>query len=204
MEASSCIPIVFGTLVTSSFATGLWLVSVPSATAVQMPKIPLDPFRACIFFVPATAEWAYGSQIAFADLVTFGCISAFVVKLKTNYGRSCASRLVRTVFQDGVLYFFVMSGFHIAMVSFTFLARPPIRSFPPVVITALIPVMISRLVVSLRKAISTSLVRAWDGDHFATVESGEHEMMDFVNPPSSSMAFSPFSFKSLFFDRGLK
>lgn len=33
------------------------------------------------------------------------------------------SRLMRTIFQNGVLYFFVMAGFHIAMVFFTFFAR---------------------------------------------------------------------------------
>jgi len=34
---------------------------------------------------------------------------------------------------------------------------------------------------------------AWDGDQFTVVGSGEHETVDFADPPSS---FSPFSFKS--------
>jgi len=46
--------------------------------------------------------------------------------------------------------------------------------------------MISRLVVSLRKAADTSLIQVWDGDHFtgagAGAESTVHEMMDFARP----------------------
>jgi len=41
---------------------------------------------------------------------------------------------------------------------------------------SLIPVMVSRLVISLRKAFNTSLVQAWDGDHFTTLEGYEHNM----------------------------
>lgn len=57
--------------------------------------------------------------------------------------------------------------------------------------------MISRLVVSLRKAADTSIIRVWNGDHFTSVETGEHEMMDLVDP-----VFSPLSFKSPFSYRG--
>ena len=51
--------------------------------------------------------------------------------------------------------------------------------------------MISRLVVSLRKTVDASLVQVWDGDHFTAAESVVHEMMDFAHPPSSSTPFSP-------------
>ena len=51
---------------------------------------------------------------------------------------------------------------------------------------SLIPVMISRLVVSLRKAADTSGIRVWNGDHFTSVESGEHEMMNFARPQPSN------------------
>lgn len=36
--------------------------------------------------------------------------------------------------------------------------------------------MVSRLVISLRKAFDTSLVQAWDGDHFTTLEGYEHNI----------------------------
>lgn len=50
--------------------------------------------------------------------------------------------------------------------------------------------MISRLVVSLRKAADPSVIRVWDGDHFTTVESGEHEMMNFAGPPNTVLTSS--------------
>jgi len=171
---------------------------------MQMPNVPLDPFRACIFSAPQSAEWAYRSQVAFADVITFGCICAFIFKFRAGSGQSRMTRLMRTVVQDAFLYFFVMAGFHIVMVFFTFLARPSIRSFPPIAIIVLIPAMISRLVISLRKAIGASLVQAWDGDHFTAVESTGHEMMDFTNPSPSPMVFSPSPFKSPSFSRDLE
>lgn len=36
--------------------------------AVQMPKVPLDPFRACIFSAPEAADWAYGLQVSLAGI----------------------------------------------------------------------------------------------------------------------------------------
>ena len=57
--------------------------------------------------------------------------------------------------------------------------------------------MISRLVLSLRKAADTSLIQVWEGDHFTPVNSdGECEMMSFADPPSSPEASSPFPFSS--------
>ena len=40
--------------------------------------------------------------------------------------------------------------------------------------------MISRLVISPRKAADTSLVQVWDRDHFTVAESGEYEIMNFA------------------------
>lgn len=199
-KASKYVLLVFGVLVASSFATGVWLVSVPSATAVKMPEINLDAFRTCVFTAPVDSEWAYRGQVAFADLITFICIIVFVVRV--NHGQSRMTRLTRTILQDGVLYFFVMAGFHIAMVlciSFTTLIIP---IFPPITIIVLIPVMISRLVISLRKAADGSLVQAWDGGHFTAVEDGVNEMTVFANTLLPPMSFSQGAFNSPFFNRG--
>ena len=57
----------------------------------------------------------------------------------------------------------------------------------------MIPMMISRLVISLRKTVDGSLVQVWDEDHFTAVESGVHEMMDFAGPSSSQTPLSPIS-----------
>ena len=105
-----------------------------------MPEIPLDPFRACILTAPDANEWAYRSQVALAginfhlitgiqksdflaDVVAFVCLVAFIFKLKADQGQSRMTHLMRTVLQDGILYFFVMAGFHIAMLFFTIVGK---------------------------------------------------------------------------------
>jgi len=183
-------------LVASSLATGLWVVSMPSGRAIQMPKIPLDSFQACIFTAAETPEWAYRSQVALTDLIAFVCIVTFVSKLKADFGQSRMTRVMRTILQDGILFFFVMAGFHIAMLFFTLLGRPSVRNFPPIVVMVLIPVMISRLVISLRKAVDASLIQVWDGEHFTAAESGgsAHEMVGFAGlpPPPTPLVIPQF------------
>ena len=43
--------------------------------------------------------------------------------------------------------------------------------------------MIPHLVISLRKAVDTSLIQIWDWDHFTAVESIMCEMMDSAERP---------------------
>ena len=76
-----------------------------------------------------TGIWDPHIQI---DLVTFICIVVFVLKFKAGYGQSRMTRLMRTILQDGVLYFFVMAGFHIAMIFLAVIGRV-IRAFLPFV-----------------------------------------------------------------------
>ena len=55
--------------------------------------------------------------------MTFVCLVVFILRLKADHGQSRMSQLMRTMLQDGILYFFVMAGFHIAMMCFTVLAK---------------------------------------------------------------------------------
>jgi len=47
------------------------------------------------------------------------------MKFETGFGQSRLTRLMRTILQDGVLYFFVMVTFHIVMLFFAFFVRSP-------------------------------------------------------------------------------
>ena len=53
------------------------------------------------------------------DFVAFVCLVVFIFKLKADQGQSRMTRLMRTLLQNGILYFFVMMGFHVAMLAFT-------------------------------------------------------------------------------------
>ena len=54
------------------------------------------------------------SDIA-TDVVAFVCLIVFIFKHKADRGQSRMTRLVRTIFHDGILYFFVMVWFHVGM-----------------------------------------------------------------------------------------
>jgi len=79
--------------------------------------------RACRYLFPTSPPQKSGKLTFSTDLITFICIVVFILKLKAGYGQSRMNRLMRTILQDGVLYFFVMAAFHIAMVFFAFLGR---------------------------------------------------------------------------------
>ena len=173
-EASRYILVVFGILIISSVATGLWLVSVPSATgtvcircslfssnlSVQPCKCPrslLTRSKRVSFLLLRSLSGPIGQKLhslvsivdrlalaqepdGFTDLVTFVCIIIFTLKLKANHGQSRMSRLLRTILQDGVLYFFVMAGFHIAMALSVFFGR----------VSALLPSVEKRILIPQR------------------------------------------------------
>ena len=62
-----------------------------------------------------------GSHTA-ADLIAFVCLVGFVINFKSDHGQLRMTRLMRTILQDGTLYFFVMAAFHIAFALSTFFA----------------------------------------------------------------------------------
>ena len=160
------------------------------------------------------------------DVIAFVCLVVFIFKLKADLGgQSRMTWLMRSLLQDGILYFLVMMGFHVAMLLLAVMDKVVIfllpvegriltsryqpAALPPAMITvyvfyafsrargqprpsSLIPMMVSRLVVSLRKTADASLIQVWDGDHFTTAESElPHEMMDFAGPSSSQPPFLP-------------
>ena len=57
------------------------------------------------------------------DIIAFVCLIVFILKLKDDQGQSRMTRLMRLILQDGVLYFLVMMGFHIAMLLFTVIGK---------------------------------------------------------------------------------
>ena len=59
----------------------------------------------------------------FTDVIAFVCLVVFILKLKAEQGQSHMTRVLRTILQDGILYFFVTAGFHVAMLFFTIRGR---------------------------------------------------------------------------------
>ena len=67
------------------------------------------------------------SDIQEADIVTdvaaFVFLIVFILRLKADRGQSRMTRLMRTILQGGIHYFFVMAGFHIAMLFLSIFGR---------------------------------------------------------------------------------
>lgn len=156
-KANKYVLVGFSSLVVSSLATGLWLVSVPSATGNARiwyslfasnlsaqpyrcprspsirsgrvsslpPSLPSGPigYRSRSLVPIGDDFTAIQESHILTDLITSVSVVVFALKLKANHGQSRMTRLMRNILQDSVLYFFVMAGFHIAMVFFTFFAR---------------------------------------------------------------------------------
>jgi len=154
---------IFCVLIVACVGMGLYMVFSPQTRAVRMLDIPLPAFHMCAMDAPPWTEWAYVAGVGLSDLVTFACIVAFIIQLKKNLGQQhTLSHLMKTLIQDSTIYFFIMLTFNAAMLAYAIMARASMKNFPLVAPTVLVPVMLSRLSLSLRKAADEGLVLYWN------------------------------------------
>ena len=57
------------------------------------------------------------------DVIAFVCLVVFIFKLKAEQGQSRMTRVMRSILQDGILYFLIMTAFHITMLFFTVIRK---------------------------------------------------------------------------------
>ena len=57
------------------------------------------------------------------DIIAFVCLVVFIFKLKAEQGQSRMTRVMRSILQDGILYFLIMTAFHITMLFFTVIRK---------------------------------------------------------------------------------
>jgi len=158
----------FSALILACVGMGLYMVFSPQTRAIQMLDIPLPIFHMCAMDSPLWSEWAYVGGVGIYDLVTFVCIVKFIRRYKSSLGHERSlSHLLKTLIQDSTIYFFIMMTFNIAMLTYAVMARASLKNFPLVAPTVLVPVMISRLILSLRKAVDEGAVLCWDENNFS-------------------------------------
>jgi len=159
---------IFFALIVACVGMGLHMVFSPLTRAVQFLDIPLPAFHICAMDAPLWAEGAYVGGVAIFDLATFVCIVAFIKKLRAALGQAhTLSHLMKTLIQDSTIYFFIMLTFNVAMLVYAVMARASLKNFPLVAPTVLVPVMVSRLILSLRKAADQGLVLCWNEGHLS-------------------------------------
>lgn len=106
-----------------------------------------------------------GSSLAFD-------VTAFLMIATSSYNATQVFRnssLFSRVVQDATVYFLAIVWVHLTVIIYVG-AMGDARIFVlfPAITNTIIPVMICRLVISLRKATDPTVIRAWNVDHFST------------------------------------
>ncbi|KAF9650517.1 hypothetical protein BDM02DRAFT_3112040 [Thelephora ganbajun] len=163
---------VFSVLIVVCVVMGLYMVFSPWTKAIQNIGVPLPAFRICSMDIPLWTEWIYVAGVSICELSTFACIVAFIRKLNASLGQEGAlSHLTETLIQDSTVYFCTMLTFDAIVLVYVVMGEESLKNFPLVIPTILVPVMLSRLILSLRKAADEGLVLYWNEDHFSVDQS---------------------------------
>jgi len=81
--------------------------------------------------------------------------------------RHTLSHLMKTLVQDSSIYFFIILTFSLMVLVYAVMARTSLKNFPLVAPVVLVPVMVSRIILSLREAADEGLVLCWNEDHLS-------------------------------------
>lgn len=150
------IPITAGFAIATAaqFTFGIYtLVILAKGGAGQLSHIPLDAYHACLFNQQQTLEIVYVSTSLIFDFFTFSLTLFFVARSKKAGLR--VSILLRTIAEDATRYFFFIFTFQLILVlSLIFGSKSKFLQTSAFGNLVYLPVMISRLLLSLRKAVA--------------------------------------------------
>jgi len=145
------IAIGFAVITLSQFVLGMWLTGLAAREgALHLPPIPLDAYHLCVFFRRRTLEVAYTSISLHYDFLAFSLI-IFLAARSRGPGLMIPN-ILKIIAKDSTQYFLVIFTSHFVFELTLNLARESIQLLPAVGILVYLPVMISRIMLSLRKA----------------------------------------------------
>lgn len=151
------IPIVcgFSVITVAQLAIGIWMTVLAALKGAEViPVIPEDAYHLCIFIRHRTLEIAFTSVSLFYDFLTFFVI----IFLAARSGRGTAGLkfkipgILRNIAEDATRYFLVIFTSHFVLLLVMVFARETIQLLPAPGTVVYLPVMISRLMLSLKKA----------------------------------------------------
>ncbi|KAF9780868.1 hypothetical protein BJ322DRAFT_285988 [Thelephora terrestris] len=116
------------------------------------PQIPLDAYHLCVFGQHRTLEIAYIGISLLYDFLAFSLTVFFISRSKK--GGHKLSIMLRTIVEDATRYFLFIFTSHIALAMILSFGRESIQylSTSAAGNVVFLPVMVSRLMLSLRKA----------------------------------------------------
>jgi len=151
----------FASLTIIQALTGILLTAIPPSSIVIPPSIPLDVFHICVYNGKTRYQIAYVSMSLLYDTAAF--ISIVCLSL---HGVGKISILVVTILQDATVYFLVIFISHTILAFFIIFARESLKATPATGSNILIPLMVTRLLLSLRKASDPETLTQWGMGHF--------------------------------------
>jgi len=183
--ASKNIPvtIAFATITISQLALGIRITVVAAREGAQiLPPLPFDAYHLCVFVRHRPVEIAYTSISICYDFLAFSLI-IFVAATSKSRGLRFPT-ILRAMAEDATWYFLVIFTSHFVLEMTLNLGRESIQLLPASGNVVYLPVMISRLMLSLRKTAGT-LQEDWS---FAgtSASSTYFRSMKFIRPRRST------------------
>jgi len=126
--------------------------------SVAVPPDPLPIYAMCAFAGSESVEIGYTVISLVYDLLAFSLIIYLVAR--SNLNKVPLPELLMIIAQDATWYFLFIFTSHLMVVLFLLFASNPIKLLPTPGNVVYIPVMITRLLISLKKA-SASQEHGW-------------------------------------------
>jgi len=173
---------VFATITTGQLVLGIWMVILAGVNGAEPQlQIPFDAYHLCVFAqtgTPAGQEIAYTSISLFYDCLAFALIILLVTKSKASGLK--VPRLLGIIAEDATWYFLVIFTSHFVVVMTLSFGRRTIRLLPGPSVIVFLPLMVSRIMLSLRKAANSSR-QAWSLMEITT-NGSSLQTMKFLRP----------------------
>jgi len=134
---------------------GVYLCVYSSLHPLRLPPIALEVYQMCLFRIPRFGSVLYTSFSLAFDLVVFAIILFRTRVSRSQRGDSNIPNIINTVTRDAAIYFSVIFTSHFLLVLMLRFVRPSLQFLPTVGNAVFVPMMITRIILSLKKAASS-------------------------------------------------
>jgi len=150
----------FVCITVAQLALGIYLTNLAaSAPPQRFPPINLPEYQLCLFTRHPKVEIAYTAMSLIYDVLAFVVIAVLAVR---SAGRDFKMpHLLRAIVQDSTVYFLVIFTSHFVLELMLLLARPSLQLLPAIGNVVYLPLMINRLMLSLRKTANPPDAGGW-------------------------------------------
>jgi len=149
------------------FSLGMYLTIFTTTAAPHVVSVPIDAYRGCSFTGIEPALIAFVTLASVYDLFTFLVI--VYAALRNNMYQFKILRLFRTIVQDATYYFLIIFTSHLLFEFILVFATRVVSLLPSIGIAVYLPVMVGRLMLSLKKAASSQGAPSWSFGEQAVV-----------------------------------